>query len=96
MRITNLQSAGTVASMTWWTRLVAGRRLLLVGLVVCLVGLIGSFVFDYPFWPFSVVGFVLVVVNFILFVRAGLNSSVPGRPDLDSRSADGSGTGRRS
>jgi hypothetical protein len=77
--------AGTLSAMKWWSRFSTVQRVLLVGLFVCLAGLLGSLVFDYLFWPFSVAGCILVVIIFVLFVRAGLSASVPGRPELDKR-----------
>ena len=68
-------------SVKWWTNM----RVILVGLFVCLLGTIGALLFDYALWPFSIVGSVFVIINFVMFVRQGLNAPIPGRDDLTKR-----------
>ena len=71
--------------MKWLRNLRTVQRVLLIGLVICVLGDIGSLIFDYPIAPFSIVGFVLITINFVMMSRAGLNSPVPGRPDLEKK-----------
>jgi hypothetical protein len=68
--------------MSWWRRLSGLRRFLLIGLVVSLLGEAGAFTWSYPWWPFSIVGSVLVLIAFFLLVREGPRSPIPARPDL--------------
>ena len=72
-------------SVKWWTNMRVIQRFLLVGLFVCLLGTIGALLFDYAFWPFSIVGSVFVIINFVMFVRQGLSAPIPGRDDLTKR-----------
>jgi hypothetical protein len=50
--------------MTRWRRLTIGRRVLLGVLIVCLVGDAGLLIWGWSPFPFILVGFVAVVVNF--------------------------------
>jgi drug/metabolite transporter (DMT)-like permease len=59
----------------WWRRLTIPRRLLLLGLVVCLLGELGALIWDWPWPPFVLVGAVLIVINFVLVSRDGLRSA---------------------
>lgn len=61
------------------------QRFLLIGLLVCVLGTIGSLLFDYAFWPFSIVGSVFVIINFVMFARQGLSAPVPKRDDRTKR-----------
>ena len=74
-----------MCSVKWWTNMRVVQRFLLVGLFVCLLGTIGSLLFDYAFWPFSIVGSVFVIITFVMVVRQGLSAPVPGRDDLTKR-----------
>ncbi|MET4705382.1 putative membrane protein [Frigoribacterium sp. UYMn621] len=68
-----------------WMRLSRLQWVLLVALVICLLGALGSLIWNYPIWPFSLVGSALIILNFVMSTRAGLSAPVDGRPDLDKR-----------
>ena len=68
--------------MKWWTGLSTARRVGFVTLVIALLGLTGSLVWQYPVWPILLVIAVVNVVNFIAHARRELHAPIPGRPEL--------------
>ena len=68
--------------MTWWGRLSIARRIALVTLVACFIGLAGSFIWDYSVRPLILVICAINLFNFVGLVRTGLSAPVPGRPEL--------------
>jgi hypothetical protein len=59
--------------------------IIIVALAICLLGDIGSLIWNYPIWPFTIVGSGLIILNFVMSTRARLRAPVDGRPDLNKR-----------
>lgn len=70
-----------------------GRRILLAVLLTSMVGLIGSLVWDYPMFPFFLIGFAASIINFIWSAKYALGAPVPGCPVLSAPRDETSGQG---
>ena len=68
--------------MRWWKRLSTLRRVILVVLILCMLGSVGSLIWDYPAWPFTFILLAAVITNFVLVLREG------SRPSPDARTRD--------
>jgi hypothetical protein len=65
-------------------------QLVIMGvLIVSLLGIVGSIIWNYPAEIFLILGGIAGIVNFLLMSRAGLRQPVPGRPELDPSQEQG-------
>jgi hypothetical protein len=59
------------------------NRWLFCGLVICLLGIVGSLIWGYVWWPFVLVGCILGIATGVVLARAGLRGPLPDRSHAD-------------